>query len=132
MALAEVAPGFTVRPCEPEGFDDTARSLASGERETNNAMGGSICDAIVTPRPGEITFPIMQNLCGSGLVVSDTEALQAMSLAFQRLKIVLEPGGAVALAAALFHGDEITGDAVIAIASGGNVDANTFMTALNA
>lgn len=132
MALAEVAPSFTVRPCEPEGFDDTARSLASGGRETNNTMGGSICDAIVTPSPGEITFPIMQKLCGSGLVVTDDEALRAMSLAFQRLKIVLEPGGAVALAAALFHANEIVGDAVIAIASGGNVDAATFMTALKA
>ncbi len=98
--------------------------------QRNAALSGSICDAIVTPEPGQITFPILQRLCGPGLVVTDDEALQAMALAFARLKLVLEPGGAVALAAALFRRDQIAGDAVIAVATGGNVDADVFATAL--
>lgn len=119
---------FRVRTAEPAGFDDVARSLASGRRERNAALSGSICDAIVTPSPGEITFPILQRLCGPGLVVSDDEALRAMVLAFSHLRIVLEPGGAVALAAALFRQD--LPDTVIAVASGGNVDPAVFGAAL--
>lgn len=119
---------FRVRPAEPAGFDDVARSLVSGRRERNAAAAGSVCDAIVTPSPGEITFPILQRLCGQGLVVSDDEALRAMVLAFSHLRIVLEPGGAVALAAALFRPD--LPDTVIAVASGGNVDPALFGAAL--
>ncbi|MEI4485834.1 threonine/serine dehydratase [Frigidibacter sp. MR17.14] len=130
LALEAKAPGLRVRPAEPAGFDDTARSLAAGERLSNAAPSGSICDAIVTPAPGEITFPILQRLAGPGLVVSDDEALQAMALAFTRLKLVIEPGGAVALAACLFRRDQITGDTVICTASGGNVDAALFAEAL--
>lgn len=130
LALEARAPGLRARPAEPAGFDDTARSLASGRIERNAALTGSICDAIITPQPGNLTFPIMQRLCGPGLVVSDDEALRAMALAFLRLKIVLEPGGAVALAAALFRSDRIEGDAVIAVASGGNVDPDQFCGAL--
>ncbi|MEO5620935.1 MAG: threonine/serine dehydratase, partial [Cypionkella sp.] len=113
-----------VRPVEPAGFDDVARSLVSGVRERNTQLSGSICDAIVTPSPGEITFPILKRLCGPGLVVTDEEALRAMVLAFQHLRIVLEPGGAVALAAALFRED--LPETVIAVASGGNVDPAIF------
>ncbi|MEQ9694694.1 threonine/serine dehydratase [Shimia sp. SDUM112013] len=130
LALEADAPGLRARPVEPEGFDDVARSLASGRIEQNAELSGSICDAIITPAPGEITFPIMQRLCGPGLVVSEEDCLRAMALAFARLKIVVEPGGAAALAAALFHGDRIEGDAVIAVCTGGNVDAEMFRTAL--
>lgn len=130
LALEAEAPGLRARPAEPEGFDDTARSLASGTIQRNAAMTGSICDAIVTPSPGHLTFPIMQRLCGPGLVVSDAEALRAMAQAFLRLKIVLEPGGAVALAAALNRRDQIAGDAVIVVASGGNVDIEMYEAAL--
>ena len=130
LALEAHAPGLRVRPAEPEGFDDTARSLASGKIERNPRLSGSLCDAIITPQPGEITFPINKRLCGPGLVVTEDEALHAMALAFARLKIVIEPGGAVALAAALFRRDQIDGDAVIAVASGGNVDAGVFRMAL--
>ena len=84
----------------------------------------------MTPSPGEITFPIMKTHCGPGLTASDDECLRAMVVAFSRLKIVLEPGGAVALAAALYHGDLIEGDAVIVLASGGNVDPAVFADAL--
>ncbi|OWU81950.1 threonine/serine dehydratase [Phaeobacter sp. 22II1-1F12B] len=131
LALAEQAPGMTTRPVEPEFFDDVTRSLASGKIERNERLSGSLCDAIITPQPGSITFPIMQNLCGAGLVVTEEEALRAMVLAWLRLKIVVEPGGAVALAAALFHPDEIDGDTVIAVASGGNVDPAVFQSAMD-
>lgn len=130
LALAARAPGLRVRPVEPEGFDDVTRSLADGEVHTNPAPSGSICDAILTPAPGEITFPILQAHCGPGIVITEEQALRAMALAFLRLKIVLEPGGAASLAAALFHGEQIEGDAVIAIATGGNVDPALFRDAL--
>ena len=129
LALASRAPQFLVRTAEPAGFDDVARSLALGRIERNARLSGSICDAIITPQPGNITFPILKRLCGPGLVVSDDQALQAMALAFTHLRIVLEPGGAVALAAALFC-DGLP-DAVICTASGGNVDAGVFTLALN-
>ena len=130
LALESRAPGLRARPAEPQGFDDTARSLAAGSIQRNAALSGSLCDAIVTPQPGTLTWPILHRLCGPGLVVSDDQALHAMALAWQRLKIVLEPGGAVALAAALFHPDQVQGDAVICVASGGNVDRPVFERAL--
>jgi threonine dehydratase len=128
LALEAHAPGLTVRTAEPQGFDDMARSLASGQRQKNPAATGSICDAILTPTPGDLTFPILQRLAGPGVTVSDDQALQAMALAFAHLRIVLEPGGAVALAAALFTPD--LPETVIAVATGGNVDPATFATAL--
>lgn len=130
LALEAKAPGLRVRPAEPEGFDDTARSLVSGQRERNAALAGSICDAIVTPSPGEITFPILQRLCGPGLVVSEAQVMQAMALAFAHLRIVVEPGGAVALAAALFAPG--LPDTVICTASGGNVDPAFFARVIGA
>lgn len=130
LALEASAPSFTVRTCEPEKFDDFARSLAAGEIRRNASMTGSICDAIITPEPGKITFPILKRLAGAGIVVTDEEALRAMALAFKRLKIIVEPGGAVALAAVLFHGKALESDTVIAITSGGNVDTDVFATAL--
>ena len=130
LALEATAPGLRARPCEPEGFDDTARSLASGQIQRNAQPSGGLCDAIVTPQPGKLTFPIMNRLCGPGIVVSDADALRAMAAAFQRLKLVVEPGGAVALAAALFHPCQTEGTAVIAIVSGGNVDDTIFAKAL--
>lgn len=127
LALEARAPGMRLRTVEPLGFDDMARSLAAGERLRNPATTGSVCDAILTPSPGELTFPIVQRLAGPGVVVSDDQALQAMALAFTHLRIVLEPGGAVALAAALFSD---TTDPVICVASGGNADRDVFRAAL--
>jgi threonine dehydratase len=129
LALEARAPSLRARPVEPEGFDDVARSLAAGAIQINNRKSGSICDAIVTPSPGKITFPIMQALCGPGYSVSDDDAMRAMAAAFNRLKIVLEPGGAVALAAAMFHAE--SGKDLIVVASGGNVDAAVFREALD-
>jgi threonine dehydratase len=128
LALEARAPALRLRTAEPDGFDDMARSLATGTRLKNPAATGSICDAILTPMPGELTFPILQRLAGAGLAVSDDQALQAVVLAFSHLRIALEPGGAVGLAAALFSPD--LPDTVIAVATGGNVDPATFATAL--
>ena len=130
LALEAKAPGMRVRTVEPEGFDDVKRSLASGRIERNARLSGSLCDAIVTPSPGEITFPILARLCGPGLAVTEDQALAAMAAAFARLHVVIEPGGAVALAAALYHPAAIEGDAVIVVASGGNVDAEVYRKAL--
>lgn len=131
VAVETDAPDMRVHPVEPEGFDDATRSLRSGQIEANAQLTGSICDAIITQSPGQLTFPIMQRLCGAGVVVSDEDCLKAMALAFTRLKLVIEPGGAIALAAALFQRQLIDGDAVIVVATGGNVDAPLFADALN-
>lgn len=129
LALEAKAPGLRVRTCEPVGFDDFARSLEAGSIQRNARQTGSICDAIVTPQPGSLTFPILSRLAGSGIAVSDDEALQAVVLAFTRLKIAVEPGGAVALAAGLFHGESL-GDTVVVIASGGNIDSDVLAEAI--
>lgn len=131
LGVQAEAPGLRVRPAEPNGFDDFGRSLIAGEKVTNARMSGSIQDAILTPTPGDLTFPIGQRLFGPGLAVSDEEALRAMGLAWRWLRIVVEPGGAAALAAALFRQDQIDGEAVIVTASGGNVDRTIFDQALN-
>lgn len=128
VALAARAPGLQVRTVEPLGFDDMARSLVAGTRQVNPATTGSICDAILTPTPGALTFPILQRLAGPGLVVTDAQALAAMAAAFSHLNLVLEPGGAVALAAALFT-PGLT-EPVICVATGGNVDPARFVEAL--
>lgn len=127
LALEARAPGLRVRPAEPEGFDDVMRSLASGTRQRNPRLSGSICDAIITPEAGDLTWPVILRLCGPGHAITEDEALRAMALAHDRLKLVLEPGGAVALAAALFRPGA---DTVIAVASGGNVDRAMMVRAL--
>lgn len=130
LALAANAPGLRARPVEPAGFDDVTRSQQSGQIEKNAATTGSICDAILTRSPGQITFPIIKQFCGPGIVVPDEDCLRAMAAAFSRLKIVLEPGGAIALAAALYHPDQMKADTVVVVASGGNVDAGIFAGAI--
>ncbi|MEM7177438.1 MAG: threonine/serine dehydratase [Pseudomonadota bacterium] len=130
LALESEAPGMVLRTAEPADFDDYARSLAAGHRVANQGHATSICDAIVTPTPGELTFPILNRLAGAGLAVDDDAALAAMAQAFLHLKLVAEPGGAIALAAALSRADEITGDTVICVISGGNVDPGVFARAL--
>ncbi|MEM9715594.1 MAG: threonine/serine dehydratase [Pseudomonadota bacterium] len=129
LALEVEAPNLTVRPAEPEGFDDVARSLATGERQINNSATGSLQDAILTPFPGDLTWPVLKRLCGPGHVVSDDETLDAMALVYHYLKIVVEPGGAAALAASFFRLTDA--DTIIAVATGGNVDADIFKQALD-
>ncbi len=128
LALEARAPRLRVRPVEPEAFDDVTRALATGKVVPNQRLTGSICDAIVTPAPGALTWPVLRRLCGPGLVVEEGQVLRAMALALERLKIVLEPGGAVALAAALAGAG--TGEAVVVVASGGNVDRAMMARAL--
>ena len=130
LALETHAPALCARPVEPKGFDDVARSLAAGAIQRNNMQSRNICDAILTPSPGELTFPVLKRLCGPGIAVSEDDALRAMAAAFARLRVVLEPGGAVALAAALYYPETVEGDAVIAVASGGNADPAMFIKAL--
>ena len=130
LALEAAAPGLRARTVEPEGFDDMARSLAEGAVRRNAALSGSIQDAILSPEPGKLTLPILQRLAGPGLTASDDEALRAMAAAALRLKLVVEPGGAAALAAALSEKNRFEGDAVIVVASGGNTDAAMLARAL--
>ncbi len=111
---------------EPEGFDDTLRSFASGRRESNARMSGTICDALMSATPGELTFPITRALIGKGFTVSDDEVARAVRYAFEELKLVVEPGGAVSLAALLAEKGEVKGRVVVAILSGANVDAELF------
>jgi threonine dehydratase len=111
---------------EPEGFDDTLRSFASGKREANARMSGSICDALMSNTPGELTFPITRELIGQGTTVSDGEVGYAVRYAFNELKLVVEPGGAIGLAALLAGKLPVDGKVVVGILSGGNVDADLF------
>ncbi len=130
LAVEGASPGTAVYAVEPEQSDDTARSLASGVRERNAPGGSLLCDALLTEQPGALTFSINQPRLSGGLVVSDTEVLAAMRFAFAHLKLVVEPGGAVALAALLSGRFDARGRVVGAVLSGGNVDAAVFMRAL--
>ncbi len=130
LGVKGISPTTTVHAGEPADFDDLARSLASGTKQKNEKLSGSICDALLAPTPGDITFPLAQQLLGPGLVVSDEEVLDAMEVAFREFKLVLEPGGAVALAAALTGKLPVKGRAVAVVCSGGNVDHATFKRAL--
>ena len=129
-ALRAAMPDLAVYACEPEGLDDTARSLAAGERLANNPAARSYCDALLAPTPGEITFEINRKTLAGGLVVTDHEVALAMAAAFKFLKIVVEPGGAVALAAALTGKLDLAGKTVGLVCSGGNVDPETFRAVL--
>jgi threonine dehydratase len=111
---------------EPEGFDDTLRSFASGKREANARMSGSICDALLSNTPGELTFPITRELIGQGTTVSDDEVSYAVRYAFHELKMVVEPGGVIGLAALLAGKITVKGKVVVAILSGANVDPELF------
>jgi len=130
LGVKGVSPETTVHAGEPAGFDDLARSLSSGRKETNDKVTGSICDALLAPTPGDVTLPLAQKVLGPGLVVSDEEVLDAMEVAFREYKIVVEPGGAVALAAALTGKLPVKGRKVAVVCSGGNVDHATFARAL--
>ena len=131
LAVKGLSPSTSVHAGEPAGFDDLARSLIAGTKQTNAKLSGSICDALLAPTPGDVTFPLAQKLLGPGLVVTDDEVLDAMETAFREYKIVVEPGGAVALAAALTGKLPVKGRSVAVVCSGGNVDHATFVRALS-
>lgn len=132
LALNSALPGVPVYAVEPAAFDDTRRSLVAGSRLANDPAARSICDALLAPTPGEITFALNHQLLAGGLTASDEAARAAMAAAFDAFKIVVEPGGAVALAAALTGQLDIGGKTVVVVASGGNVDPAVFTGALAA
>ena len=131
LGVKGVSPSTMVHAGEPAGFDDLARSLAAGTKQKNEKLSGSICDALLASTPGDVTFPLAQRLLGPGLVVTDEQVLDAMELAFREFKLVVEPGGAVALAAALTGQLPVKGRAIAVVCSGGNVDHTTFKRALD-
>jgi threonine dehydratase len=126
IALRAKLPDVAVHTVEPDQFDDTARSLACGERVAVARDARSICDALQAHEPGEMTFEINRQLLGRGLTVSDAEVCEAMRFAFRHLKLVVEPGGAVALAAVLAGKIETAGKITAVVLSGGNVDVGLF------
>jgi threonine dehydratase len=128
VALKAHLPGVSVHTVEPEAFDDTARSIASGERQSIEPGGSSICDALLADSPGRLPFEIHRQLFGAGLTVTDTEVRRAMRFAFRHLKLVVEPGGAVSLAAVLAGRIETAGRTTAIVLSGGNVDFDLFST----
>ena len=119
-------PDASVHTVEPEAFDDTARSLQSGRREHISDEARSICDALQAHTPGKLTFDIMKRLLADGLAVSDEEVRAAMRFAFRNLKMVVEPGGAAALAALLSSKIDTADKTTVVVVSGGNVDAESY------
>ena len=126
LAVKARVPAAAVYTAEPAGFDDHARSFKSGQREQNEALTGTICDALMARTPGELTFAINRSLVGAGVSASDDEVAAAVAFAFTELKLVVEPGGAVALAALLTGKVNIRGKLAVAVLSGGNVDPDLF------
>jgi threonine dehydratase len=132
LGIKAGAPDAAIYGIEPEGFDDTLRSFRSGRHETNQRMSGSICDALMSATPGEVTFPINAKLIGQGFAVTDEEVGRAVRFAFEELKLVVEPGGAVGLAAMLAGKLDLKGKVVCGVLSGGNVDATLFAKLIGA
>ncbi|MBS0224263.1 MAG: threonine/serine dehydratase [Proteobacteria bacterium] len=130
LGVKGISPSTIVHAGEPAGFDDMTRSLARGVKQRNEKLSGSICDALLAPEPGDVTFPLAQKVLGPGLVATDDEVLDAMEVAFREFKLVVEPGGAVALAAALAGKLPVKDRSVAVVCSGGNVDHATFARAL--
>jgi len=122
LAIRALSPATRVWTAEPEGHDDHRRSLASGRRETNAPGTRSICDALLAPEPGALTFEINRRLLAGGLAVSDAEVREAIGYAARTLKLVVEPGGAVAFAAVLAGRIDTRGRNVAVVLSGGNID----------
>jgi threonine dehydratase len=122
LALESVSPRTELHSVEPEGWDDTARSLAAGRREVNDGRGSKFCDALLTPTPGALTFSINQSRVKSGFAVSDDEVRAAQGFAARHLKLVVEPGGAVALAALMHRRVDTARRTIGVVLSGGNAD----------
>jgi threonine dehydratase len=126
LAVKARVPKAALYTAEPAGFDDHARSFKSGRREQNAALTGTICDALMARMPGRLTFAINRSLIGAGVAVSDEEVAAAVAFAFAELKLVVEPGGAVALAALLAGKISVAGKVAVAVLSGGNIDPELF------
>jgi threonine dehydratase len=132
LAFERLSPATRAYVVEPAGFDDHARSLAAGQRVSNPPGAHTLCDALMAPEPGEITFAVNRRTLTGGLAVTDDETLAAMAFAFRHLKIVLEPGGATALASLLSGRLPLKGRTALVVASGGNVDPAVFARAIGA
>ena len=131
LAFETLSPRTRLFTAEPAGYDDHRRSFEAGERIALAPAGPSLCDALLAPQPGALTFPINRPRVAGGYAATDEEALAAMAFAFRHLKIVLEPGGAVALAAVLTGKAALEGRTAVVVASGGNVDADLYARALD-
>ena len=125
-AMAVKLPKASIWCAEPAGYDDVIRSLAAGRRVSAEVGAASICDAIVTPQPGSITFEIMKGLVSGGFAVSDAEVADALAVLFDRLKLVVEPGGAAGFAALVQQRVRFAGKTVVVVLSGGNVDRQAY------
>ncbi len=132
LALRDAFPAIDVTLVEPAGFDDTARSLAAGTPVPNAVSSGSVCDALLSLAPGAISFAINQKNGARAISVTDEEALAAVAFAFRELKMVVEPGGAVALASLLSGQLDAANRTVVVMLSGGNVDEPMLLRALAA
>jgi len=130
LAVRELSPSTEVLCVEPAGFDDTRRSLEAGRRLTNAGGARSICDGLQSPSPGVLTFALMRRLLAGGVAVTDAQVQAAMAWAFRYLKLVMEPSGAVALAALLAGLVPTRGRTIAIVVTGGNVDAEMFCQAL--
>lgn len=130
-AVKALSPATEIWGVEPAGFDETRRSLESGRRETIDKDARSICDALLTPIPGDLTWPINQKTLTGAVAVTDAEVAEAMRYAFSTLKLVVEPGGCVALTAALTGKVDVAGKTVAIVLSGGNVDPGLFAQVLS-
>ena len=126
LAVKSKCPEARIYTAEPQDFDDHARSFRSGRRETNPTLTGSICDALLARMPGEMTFAINRALVGEGVSATDQEVAAAVAFAFRELKLVVEPGGAVALAALLAGKIDVRYKVGVVVLSGGNVDPELF------
>jgi threonine dehydratase len=126
LAIKARLPAVRIYTAEPDGFDDHARSFRSGRRERNAALTGTMCDALMAQTPGELTFEVNRTLVADGISATDAEVASAVAFAFHELKLVVEPGGAVALAALLAGKLDVAGKTVVAVLSGGNVDPELF------
>lgn len=126
VVARELSPATKVFAVEPDLFDDTRRSLLAGKRVANPKGIRTICDAIMTPIPNDVTFPINKALLAGGLVASDEEVQGAMRFAFEHYKIVIEPGAAVGIAAVLNGQIDITGKTIANVVTGGNIDPERF------
>lgn len=130
IALADRSPRTRIFAAEPRGYDDVARSLRHGRRLKNGPAPASLCDALMAPQPGRLPFAILRRLKARGVAVSDTEVMAAMRLGFAPFHIVVEPGGAAALAAVLAGRVALRGKCIAVVCSGGNVDPTIFAAAL--
>jgi len=131
LALAHTSAGTVFHTVEPENFDDYKRSLEAGTLLSNPVKSGSVCDALLSESPGEIGFSILRKYSGDGLTVSDEEVLDAVAFAFTELKMVVEPGGAAALAAVLSGKIDLKSKAAGVVLTGGNIDPKMCFEALS-